>query len=53
MIPIQFVNEPDLSGKKLVKAVRADLCTVDSSRGLYARVCGGRLKMKKEFPVLS
>lgn len=39
VITIQFVNEPDLSGKKLVKAVRADLCTVDSFRGLYARVC--------------
>lgn len=38
-IPIEFVNEPYLSGKKLVKAVRADQCTVDSSRGLYARVC--------------
>lgn len=39
MITIQFVNEPDFFGKKLVKAVRADLCTMDSSRGLYARVC--------------
>lgn len=39
-IPISLKNEiPYLSGNKLVKAVRTDQCTVDSSRGLYARVC--------------
>lgn len=38
----------------VVKAVRADQCTVDSSRGLYARVCVEVDFLKnKEFPVLS
>lgn len=46
-IPISFFNEPYLSGKKVVKAVRADQCTVDSSRGLYARVCV-EVELKKQ-----
>jgi hypothetical protein len=52
VIPIKLVNEPYLSGKKLVKAVRADQCTVDSSRGLYARVCvevDFKLKKSSQF----